>query len=123
VASTRGTPMSTTGVERQARLDLRPFAVTRGDERTKEPQELVLSRARLKATILLPVGSEPGEYEVQVLNADLKSRASAKGHAAIVNYVTTLEAMLDTSALPAGSYQLAVRREGEDWRLFPTQLR
>ena len=121
--STGGTAVSTTGVEQQARLDLRPFAVTRGDERTKEPEALVLSRARLKATILLPVGSEPGEYEVQILDGDLKSRASSTGSAAIVDYVTTLETTLDTSALPPGSYQLAVRREGEDWRLVPAQLR
>jgi hypothetical protein len=122
-ASTGGTVVSTTGVEQQARLDLRPFTVTRGDERTKEPDGLVLSRGRLKTTILLPVGSEPGEYDVQILDADLKSRASSAGRAAIINYVTTLETTFDTSALPPGSYQLAVRREGEDWRLFPTQLR
>lgn len=71
---------------------------------------MVLPRARPRATILLPVGSEPGEYEVQILVADLKSRASSTGSAAIINYVTTLE----TSALPAGNYQLAVRRLGED---------
>jgi hypothetical protein len=114
--------VSTTAVEQQARLDLRPFAVTRGDERTKEPAGLVLSRARLKITIQLPVGSEPGEYEVQVLDANLKSRASSKCKAAIIDHVTTVETTLDTSALPAGGYQLAVRREGNDWQLFPVQV-
>jgi hypothetical protein len=114
--------VSTTGVEQQARFDHRPFAVRRGDERTKEPEGLVLSRARLKATILLPVGSEPGEYEVQILDADLKSRASSTGSAAIIDYVTTLETTPDTSALPPGTYQLALRRKGEDWRLHPAQL-
>jgi hypothetical protein len=89
----------------------------------KEPEGLVLSRARLKATILLPVGSEPGDYEVQILDADLKSRATSTGRAPIVDYVTTLVTTLDTSALPPGSYQLALRRQGEDWRLFPAQLR
>jgi hypothetical protein len=121
-AGTGRTAVSTIGVEQQARLDLRPFTVTRGDERTKEPEGLVLSRARLKATILLPVGSEPGEYEVQILDADLKSRASSSGTAAIIDYVTTLETTLDTSAVPSGSYQLAVRREGEDWRLVPARV-
>ena len=121
-ASTGDTAVSTTGVEQQARLDLRPFTVTRGDERAKQTEGLVLSRARLKATILLPVGSEPGEYEVQVLDANLTSRASARGRAAIVDYVTTLETTIDTSALPVGAYQLAVRRESEDWRVFPMRL-
>jgi hypothetical protein len=30
---------------------------------------------------------------------------------------------LDVSGLPAGSYQVDVRREGESWRLFPATLR
>jgi hypothetical protein len=83
---------------------------------------LTLSRARLKATILLPVGAEPGDYEVQLLDANLQSRATSKATAAIVDYVTTLETTLDTSALPPGGYQLAVRPHGEDWRLFPARL-
>src|SRR5688572_805209 len=44
---TGATAVSTTGGEQQARLDLRPFSVTRGDERTKQTEGLVLSRARL----------------------------------------------------------------------------
>jgi hypothetical protein len=119
---TGATTVPTPGVEQQARLDLRPFTVTRGDERTKQTEGLVLSRARLKATILLPVGSEPGDYEVQVLDANLTSRASSRGRATIVDYVTTLETTIDTSALPVGAYQLAVRRESEDWRVFPMRL-
>ncbi|MEO8035587.1 MAG: hypothetical protein ABI837_14225, partial [Acidobacteriota bacterium] len=121
--NTVGTAQSTSQIAQSARLDLRPFAVTRSDERAKESEGLVLSRARLNATILLPVGSEPGDYEVQLLDADLRSRASSKGTATIVDYVTTLAATLDTRALPPGSYQLALRRKGEDWRLFPARLR
>jgi hypothetical protein len=109
--------------EQAARLDLRPFAVTRGDDRTKEPETLALARARIKATILLPVGSEPGDYEVQILDANLQSRARSTGAAAMLDFVTTLETTLDTTALPPGSYQLALRRRGEDWQLFPAQLR
>jgi hypothetical protein len=81
-----------------------------------------LARAPLKVTILLPVGMEPGDYEVQLLDADLRSRASSEGTAAIVSYVTTLQTTLDTSTLSPGSCQLAVRRQGEDWRLFPATL-
>jgi hypothetical protein len=110
-------------VAEEARLDLRPFTVTRSDERAKEAATLELSRAPLKVTILLPVGAQPGDYEVQLLDADLKSRATAKATAGIVNYITTLETTLNTTALPPGSYQLAVRHEGEDWRLFPARLR
>jgi hypothetical protein len=118
----RTTPVSSTQTVQNARLDLRPFSVTRSDTRTKEPPPLVLSRAQLSATILLPVGSEPGTYDVQLLDANLQSRATSTGTATIVDFVTTLATTLDTSALPAGSYQLAVRRQGEDWRMFPARL-
>jgi hypothetical protein len=57
-----------------------------------------------------------------ILDADLKSRASSTGTAAIIDYVTTLETTLDTTTLPPGNYQLAVRRQGENRRLFPAQL-
>jgi hypothetical protein len=119
----RTTPGSSTQTVQNARLDLRPFAVTRSDERTKEAPPLVLPRAQLNATILLPGGSEPRTYDVQLLDADLQSRATSTGAATIVDFVTTLATTMNTSALPAGSYQLAVRRQGEDWRMFPAQLR
>jgi hypothetical protein len=83
---------------------------------------LLLPRARVRATILLAVGSEPGPYRVQVLDGDMNTRASATGAAVIRNFVTTLEADLDLRALTPGAYQLGVRREDEDWRLFFAQV-
>jgi len=116
-------PGQATTAEQSARLDLRPFTVTRSDQTTVEPDSLILPRGRLSVTILLPVGAQPGAYELQVLDADLKTRASSTGVAAIRDFVTTLEASIDVSALPAGSYRLALRREGEDWRFFPALIR
>ncbi len=119
-----GTEPSAALVEQDVLLDVRPFAVTRGAaEPMKVPEALALPRARLRATILLEVGSAPGDYEVQIRDANQQARTSSTGSAAIVDFVTTLKTSLDTSALPAGSYQLAVRREGEDWRLFPASLK
>lgn len=114
---------SPTGVEQSAKLDLRPFAVTRNDQPAAEAEGIVLPRGRLNVTILLPVGYEPGEYEMQVLDAELQVRAGAKGTATIRDFVTTLEASLDLSALSPGGYRLALRRQRTDWRLFPATLR
>jgi hypothetical protein len=58
---------------------------------------LEVPRSRVNATILLPVGSSPGSYEVRILDGDLGLRASAKGSAEIRNYVTTLEAPRDSA--------------------------
>ena len=41
----------------------------------------------------------------------------------IRNYITTLEAAIDTSGLDVGDYQLTLRREGGEWQMFPLRVR
>ncbi len=73
--------------------------------------------------MLLPVGSEPGAYEIQLLDSDLKSRASAHAVGEIRDFVTTVRATVDLRRVPGGTYQLAIRREGDDWRMFPARVK
>jgi hypothetical protein len=105
-----------------ARLDLRKYTVARSEQRQSEPGPVSVPRGRLNLTLLLPVGSEPGEYDVQILDSDLASRSSARGRAEIREFITTLTATLDAASLAPGAYQLAVRRQGEDWQLFPVAV-
>jgi hypothetical protein len=107
----------------RAELDLRPYAVTRSETPGSNREPLTLPRGRVTLTMLLPVGSEPGAYEVQVLDSGLASQASASGVAEINNYVTTLQTTLDLASVSPGSYQLAIRRSGQEWQLFPAQIR
>lgn len=102
----------------QVTLDLRPYAVTRSPTASDAPPPLELPRGMVELTILLPVGSEPGPYDVQVLDAERRSLASAQGEAAILNFVTTLQVTLDLGAAAPQSYSLAVRRHGDDWRIY-----
>ena len=102
----------------QAQLDLRPYAQTRSDN-ADERQPLLLPRGRLTLSMILPVGFEPGTYEVQLLDAGLMSRASSAGTASTENFVTTLRVALNIGALSSGAYQLAIRQTGQDWQLFP----
>ena len=74
----------------RAELDLRPYAITRGEPQRELPP-LVLPRAPLMLTLLLPTGSEPGPYEVQVRDSNATARASAHGNAELRNFVSTLE--------------------------------
>jgi hypothetical protein len=73
--------------------------------------------------MILPVGFEPGSYEVQLLDPALTSRASSSGTAIVENFETTLRTTLDVGAVSSGSYQLAIRRANEDWQLFPAIVR
>lgn len=106
----------------QAELDLRPYALMRSDA-PAEREPLPLPRGRLTVTMILPVGFEPGEYEVQLLDSALRSRASGLGTATAENFVTSLQTTLDLSSVARGPYQLAVRRTGQEWQLFPVLVR
>ena len=83
---------------------------------------LSLSRGRTTLTLLLPTGSEPGPYEVQILDLNLTSRAAAVGAASLQDHVTTLRVSIDSASL-LGQYQLAVRRSGDRWQMFPLLVR
>jgi hypothetical protein len=39
------------------------------------------------------------------------------------DYVTTLEAVIDSRSMAAGRYQLGIRRVGGEWQMFPALLR
>jgi hypothetical protein len=61
-------------------------------------------------------------YEVQVLDSELRSMAWAPGTADVKNYVSTLRTTLDLGSLSSGMYQLAIRRSGQEWQLFPARV-
>lgn len=116
------TPPTVQTAELRTELDLRGYTVARSEHQAGERPPISLSRGRLSLTILLPVGSEPGAHEVQFLDSELRSRASAAGEAEIRDFVTTLQTTIDLSSLSPGAYQLAVRRQGDDWQLFPARV-
>ncbi|MEO7276323.1 MAG: hypothetical protein ABIX28_20220 [Vicinamibacterales bacterium] len=109
--------------EHRVELDLRRFTVSRSAQEQGAQAPVDLPRERVTLTMLLPAGSEPGGYDVQLLDAQSHAQASAPGRAEIRNFVTTLEAAMDLRSAATGLYQLALRREGEDWRLFPASVK
>jgi hypothetical protein len=123
VASRRGGGVVVDGSsEVRAQMDLRRYTVNRSDEDAPAQQPLVAQRARLELTLLLPVGSEAGTYELQVMDSQLRSQRSTLGEAQIENFVTTLHTRVDLRTLSSGDYKLALRRRGEDWRFFPLRV-
>jgi hypothetical protein len=109
-------------VEIQAHLDLRPYAILRGESQTAERSALQLPRARVQLTLLLPTGSQPGPYEVEIRETGGVSTQSARGNADLRNQVTTLDVSVSTQSLPSGTYQLAVRHVGDQWQQFPLRI-
>ncbi len=110
-------------VAAHVQVDLRPYAVSRSNAEPPSTKPLMLPRTMVQATIILPVGSEPGEYELQLLDTNRQPRVSSTAVARLQDYRTTLDAALDLRSLPAGSYELAMRLRGESWRTYPAEIR
>jgi hypothetical protein len=107
----------------RAELDLRKFAVLRSEQSTDRQEPVVVPTGVVELTLLLPVGSEPGPYDVQLLDSNLRSQSEATGAATIENFVTTIRVQLNLQNLAPGRYQLAVRRQGDSWRMFPALVK
>jgi hypothetical protein len=119
--TTREADVASGGTPLRAQLDLRPYALTRGEPQRDLPP-LAVPRADLILTLLLPTGSEPGSYETEIRDSNATVRASARGDAELRNYVSTLEVAVRLGDLSPGAYSLAVRRDGNDWQQFPIRL-
>ena len=119
----RGTGGEPIATEVRTQLDLRPYGLMRGETPQGDLPPLVLPRVPVQLTLLLPTGSEPGTYEVELRDASGTVKASAQGDADLRNQVTTLDVDLDLRLLSVGAYQIAVRRREQDWQLFPVHVR
>lgn len=106
----------------QVELDLRPYTVTRSQQAARDVTPLTLPRATVTLTLFLALGFEPGAYDVAIIDAEPRALTSATGQAEIQDFVTTLQVPLDLTSIEAGTYDLAVRREGETWRVFPVRV-
>ena len=94
-------------------VDLQHWTVFRSDIPEKLREPLVFPRQRLDLTISLPVGSEDGEYDVQIASTpDGPALASSHGTARLEDHTETLRARLDVSSLPFGRYSIDIRRSG-----------
>jgi hypothetical protein len=114
-----GTGGSVAGEMVAMTIDLRPFTVMRsGDAAAGSPATMKLPRARLDLTIFLPIGSEPGEYELQLVDAASSIVASARTEAAILNFVTTCRSVLDLRHSNVGPHVLRIQRTGGEWREY-----
>jgi hypothetical protein len=78
-----------------------------------------LAQRPLDLTIYLPVGSEPGPYEVQVFREPGHPIWSGEGEAHLENFRATLHMKVDLSNWKRGLYILAFRPKGWDWTYGP----
>jgi hypothetical protein len=104
-------------------LDLRPFAAVRSEESPNGSTPLAMSRSRQNVVLVLPVASAEGEYALKLLDSNLAPQMTSAPVAKLADGVTSISTELDLTRVPAGRYTLALKREPEDWRYFPIQVR
>ena len=106
-----------------ANLDLRPLVATRG-ERAERAATPVLTRANLRLKILLPVGSEEGDYQYQVRDEYGAPQLRGAGRAIIREYVTTIDTTVDLRPLNPGRFTWVIRRTDQtNWHSYRIEVR
>jgi hypothetical protein len=109
----------------QVTLDLRNWMVFRGEQPPSAHSGPVhLPRGRLDLTVLLPVGSEAGNYKLQIATELGKPLVNATGTAVIrKDGVTALKVKLDLSSLKPGDYVLGIGQVEVEPHAYPLETK
>jgi hypothetical protein len=94
--------------------DLRPYAPIRAvaPSPPRDLRVLRLPARPIRLKLLLPVGTEPGLYEVVLVGPAGETIWSRRANAEIIDHVTTLEVNGDFSRLPVGDCMLLLKMDG-----------
>jgi hypothetical protein len=103
---------------RDVTIDLSHWERARGAEQQPNEQPVQLERARLNLTIRLPIGEEPGDYQIALRHGEsMVVQGSSTGK--LENQITTLHLQFDCSSLRSGAYVLAIRQNERAWEEYP----
>jgi hypothetical protein len=78
---------------------------------------------KIAATILAPIGSEPGQYELRLVDGSGRVEFSQMLKGYMENYAVRAKVILDLRSVSRGYYSLEIRRVGEDWDPHPVEIR
>jgi hypothetical protein len=104
-------------------IDYRGEGTTRSEAGDPARKSVTVPRAILDTTIMLPVGAEPGRYELRLLDGAKRSRLAKEATATLKEFAVRMAVNLDLRSLPSGAYTLEIRRSGEDWDPHPLVIR
>jgi hypothetical protein len=107
-----------------AYVDLESAGILRGDESTKNQQQILKLRiGYLDLKVRLPLGSEDGQYELEILRQPGQPKvASAHGVSVLEDHSVFLRTRVDLRGLSPGRYYMAIRRLNGGWAVYPIEL-
>ena len=101
-------------------VDLASFSPTRGSEAKDNSGNTVrLPRTFLRVNLHLPLGMEPGEYAVRLLDSAGQVVADKHAVGRIEDGKTSVEIDIDLASVTRGNFTLTIRPPGLSWREFP----
>ncbi len=113
----------TAGSYQTAALDLKDRSVARGDAgHAPRTEPLVLPPRPLDLTIYLPIGSEPGTYQVQLLKKIDEPLLTVAGEARVEHGNTVLRARIDLTHVASGAVLIGLRQPPSDWTYYPVTI-
>ena len=104
---------------RPVTIDYRQTSPTRSPEPQVRVGELPhLPQGVLDLTILLPLGTEDGEYSIELRTSGTQPVVHASGPTKWDGHAVTLATRIDIHQVAPGAYTLALRRAGSSWRTY-----
>ena len=109
-------------------VDMRPFSVSRGESSSRPPATQycgILTTNRGRLNVILPVGAPEGQYEVRLMDNDLRSVSASGTAAATLNdHLNRLSVTFDLTRIQPGNYFLLSRpANGVGWMSCPVLVR
>jgi hypothetical protein len=113
----------TAGSYQTAALDLKDRSVARGEGgHPSRTEPLILPPKPLDLTIYLPIGSEPGDYQVQLLKKIDEPLLTVAGEARVEHGNTILRARIDLTHVAFGAILIGLRQPPSDWTYYPVSI-
>ncbi len=108
-----------------AYLDFESVRTNRGGtDSADSPRQYDLPLADLDLKIRLPIGSEDGEYQLEILpEPGERPVATGKGTASLEDHSVFLKTQINLQGLKTGKYYIAFRRLNAEWTVLALNLK
>lgn len=104
-------------------VDLASLSPTRGNDSQGEIRNTVhLPQKFVRVNFGLPLGMEPGEYEIRLQDSTARVIAQLTSKGQVVDGTTSVVADLDLSGASRGNFDLMIRPPGLSWHRFPIAI-
>ncbi len=104
-------------------VDLRNRSSVRGEQpSTSDEVVATLPTRPLDLSVYLPIGSEAGQYEIQLAREAQTPLVNASGSATLDNRIMVMRSRADLTNVPPGRYLLGVRKGEFRWTSYTVVL-